>query len=207
MARPAESLAQAASQAEHAPISVSPPEWAYPVNPPKLPNARAKNLVVRVPHSNRTFPPSQLQDLFNTPDWHPEDHPAMPVVVARGRKPGVYACGYCHLPDGAGIEHRDARARFVAYVPVGSVKAGETLAKTGGPNRTLACASCHGANLKGAGLVLPIAGRSPSYTVRQSFEAQSGLRVGTDVAPVADVVRQLTAEDMISIASYLATLC
>ena len=102
MARLAESLAQAASQAEHAPISVSPPAWAYPVNPPNLPNARAKNLVVRVPHSNRTFPPSQLQDLFNTPDWHPEDHPAMPVVVARGRKPGVYACGYCHLPDGAG---------------------------------------------------------------------------------------------------------
>ena len=26
----------------------------------------------------------------------------MPEVVAQGKKPGVYACGYCHLPNGQG---------------------------------------------------------------------------------------------------------
>jgi cytochrome c553 len=240
----------------------------------------------------------------------------MPGVVARGRKPSVYACGYCHLPDGAGrpenaslaglpagyivqqladfksgarrtavaarvpsqlmitlsqsvtnadikaaaeyfshlqpqrrikvvetdavprtdvagwflaadrtgpkepigkriievpedleqFEHRDARARFVAYAPVGSTKAGERLVQFGGPNRTLACAGCHGADLSGAGTVPTIAGRSPSYIVRQLFDMQSGLRAGTDVAPMAEVVRQLRVEDMVFIAAYLATL-
>lgn len=50
------------------------------------------------------------------------------------------------------FEQRDARSRFLAYVPVGSVQAGEILVKTGGPNRTLVCAACHGADLKGSGV-------------------------------------------------------
>ena len=35
-------------------------------------------------------------------DWFPHSHDAMPAVVAQPRKPGQIACGYCHLPDGAG---------------------------------------------------------------------------------------------------------
>jgi hypothetical protein len=34
---------------------------------------------------------------------------------------------------------RDTRARFVAYVPVGSIKRGQELATTGGGGRTLPC--------------------------------------------------------------------
>jgi cytochrome c553 len=33
-------------------------------------------------------------------DWFPDEHPPMPSAV-KGRFP-VYACGYCHLPEGAG---------------------------------------------------------------------------------------------------------
>jgi cytochrome c553 len=55
-------------------------------------------------------------------------------------------------------------------------------------------------------IVPSIAGRSPSYIVRQLFDIQSGAHVGTDVAPMAEVVKQLKVEDMISIAAYLATL-
>jgi cytochrome c553 len=36
------------------------------------------------------------------PDWFPAEHPPMPAVVAKGRMPEVWACAYCHLPDGAG---------------------------------------------------------------------------------------------------------
>jgi cytochrome c553 len=36
------------------------------------------------------------------PDWYPDIHPPMPDIVAHGRKPDVYACGHCHLPNGQG---------------------------------------------------------------------------------------------------------
>src|SRR4051812_45950604 len=45
---------------------------------------------------------TQVRDLFYAPDWHPEDHPTLPEVVARGRKPEMYACGFCHRADGPG---------------------------------------------------------------------------------------------------------
>ena len=52
--------------------------------------------------------------------------------------------------DNAREALRDPRSGFVAYVPVGAIKKGETLVKTGG-GRTTACAICHGADLKGLG--------------------------------------------------------
>jgi cytochrome c553 len=312
----AQSLAQADLKADVTPAPSSPPAWAYPINPPHMAGARASDLPVHVPDSDRAFRPAQLGDLFYAPDWHPADHPAMPAVVARGRQPAVYACAYCHLPDGSGrpenaslaglpaqyivqqladfrsgarrtavpvrappqlmntlarsvthreikaaaeyfarlrpqsrikviethlvphtyvagwflaaamaapkepigrriievpedleqFEHRDARSRILVYVPVGSVQAGEVLVQSGAPNRTLRCAGCHGADLKGAGMVPSIAGRSPSYIVRQLFDIQSGLRSGTAVVPMLAVVEHLTVDEMIPIAAYLATL-
>lgn len=316
LALPADSRAQATSTARQAVLSVSPPSWAYPVNPPNMPQALGNDVAIRVSRSDRVFRASQLQDLFNAPDWHPKDHPAMPEVVARGRRPEVYACAYCHLPDGAGrpenaslaglpvdyivqqlanfrsgarrtavparvppqlmntlarsatdaeissaaeyfsqlkpqyrikviqtdtvprsyvagwflaaekgapkepigrriievpvdleqFEHRDARSLFLAYVPLGSVKAGAALVKTGGSNKTIACAGCHAANLKGTGAIPSIAGRSPSYVVRQLVDIQSGLHLGTSAAPMREVVKHLTVDDMIAIGAYLATL-
>src|SRR5262249_7278160 len=46
---------------------------------------------------------------------------------------------------------RDATSGFVAYVPSGSVKRGELLAKTGNAGRTVPCFTCHGDGLKGTG--------------------------------------------------------
>jgi cytochrome c553 len=298
------------------PSAMAPPDWLFPVNPAAPAKPPAYRGAVGVPHSRITFLPGQLSDLFSAPDWHPADHPVMPEVVAHGRNPGVYACGYCHLPDGGGrpenaslaglpatyiaqqvadirngtrrtavptrlppklmtelaavatdteiraaadyfsklqpqfrikvieadavprthvagwilaverpgprepigqriievpedveqFEHRDSRTGFVAYVPIGSVKAGKELVSNGGVNKTIACSGCHGADLKGAGNVPGIAGRSPSYIMRQLFDIQSGLRAGAAIAPMLPVVTRLSIPEMIQISSYLTTL-
>ena len=44
----------------------------------------------------------QIKDPLNVPDWHPDNHPPAPSVVAHGRPPRVLGCGYCHLPNGLG---------------------------------------------------------------------------------------------------------
>jgi cytochrome c553 len=45
---------------------------------------------------------TQINDPFAPPDWFPDEHPQMPDVVARGRRPDVRACAQCHLPHGLG---------------------------------------------------------------------------------------------------------
>ena len=81
--------------------------WAYTLSPPATPGAAPAaapdpNEVVRVPGSQVTFKRSELRDLFNPPDWHPDNHPAMPPTVAHGRAPDVRACAFCHYPNGQG---------------------------------------------------------------------------------------------------------
>src|SRR5262249_9642249 len=39
---------------------------------------------------------------FAVADWFPDDHPAIPDIVAHGRKPEIEACAYCHYPNGKG---------------------------------------------------------------------------------------------------------
>lgn len=104
------------------------------------------------------------------------------------------------------FELRDSRSEFVAYVPIGSVARGEALVKTGGGGRTVACAVCHGADLKGLGPVPGIAGRSPSYGVRQLYDFKHGARVGVASALMKPTVEKLSVDDMIALASYLASL-
>jgi cytochrome c553 len=101
-------------------------------------------------------------------------------------------------------ELRDGSSGFVAYVPVGSIAKGESLVKTGG-GKTIACGTCHGADLKGLGPVPPLAGRSPSYTVRQMFDMQQGVRKGAWSALMTAAVEKLTIDDMIAIAAYTAS--
>jgi cytochrome c553 len=55
-----------------------------------------------VPDSASVYTVPQTRDRFSAPDWHPEDHPKMPAVVMQGRKPDVFACGFCHRADGPG---------------------------------------------------------------------------------------------------------
>jgi cytochrome c553 len=102
-------------------------------------------------------------------------------------------------------ELRDATSGFVAYVPPGSIAKGEALVKSGGAGKTVACGTCHGADLKGLGPVPPLAGRSPSYTVRQLFDLQQGVRKGPWSALMKSAVEKLTIDDMIAIAAYTAS--
>jgi len=103
------------------------------------------------------------------------------------------------------FEHRDTHARFIAYVPVGSIAKGEMLVKSGGSGKTIQCATCHGTDLKGVGAIPRIGGVSPSYSVRQLYDINYGARAGAASAQMKDVVSKLSADDMVSIAAYLAS--
>lgn len=294
------------------------PGWAFAVNPaePESPRATAADSSPRhVPSSTASFTQAQIGDLFNAVDWHPQDHPPMPAVVSQGRPPGLFACGYCHLPNGQGrpenaslaglpaayivqqmaefregrrrsseprhlpaslmaeresaaspgetaaaadyfsalsfkpwiqviesasvepvqvagwmlvpkgrgareaiggriietprdlerTELRDDTAGFVAFVPPGSLKTGRMLVE-GHSGRSPACGLCHGPQLRGINSVPPLAGRSPTYMVRQLYDLQSGARGGEAVRPMLPVVAQLTVADMAAIAAYTASL-
>jgi cytochrome c553 len=291
------------------------PAWAYPWVP-DFKVAPADDVPQHVPDSAASFTIKQERDLFFVPDWHPEDHPAMPDVVAHGRMPDVRACGSCHraagtggpenaslagLPaayivqqiedyktgarkfagpqrgpsvlmtaiakasneeeiksaaayfsalkpatnikvvetdtvpvtqiarvfymlvkdggtepigqriietpvDAAQFEHRDTRSQFIAYVPKGSIAKGEVLATTGGAGITTPCITCHGPDLRGVAPIPGIAGRSPSYLVRQLYDFQQHARAGTAGAQMAPVVEKLSPDDMISLAAYVTSL-
>ena len=291
------------------------PAWAYPWVP-DFKVAPADDVPQHVPDSAASFTIKQERDLFFVPDWHPEDHPAMPDVVAHGRMPDVRACGSCHraagtggpenaslagLPaayivqqiedyktgarkfagpqrgpsvlmtaiakasneeeiksaaayfsalkpatnikvvetdtvpvtqiarvfymlvkdggtepigqriietpvDAAQFEHRDTRSQFIAYVPKGSIAKGEVLATTGGAGITTPCITCHGPDLRGVAPIPGIAGRSPSYLVRQLYDFQQHARAGSAGAPMGPVVEKLSPDDMISLAAYVTSL-
>jgi cytochrome c553 len=95
---------------------------------------------------------------------------------------------------------------MVAYVPLGSIKRGEALVTTGCQGKTTVCATCHGQDLKGLGDVPPLAGRSPTYTVRQLYDFQSGARAGLLSSLMKESVARLSIEDMVSMAAYTASL-
>jgi len=102
------------------------------------------------------------------------------------------------------IELRDSRTGFVAYVPKGSVARGRKLVESGAG--AFPCAACHGPDYKGNGAIPALAGRSPSYLVRQLYDFQHGTRGG----PGADMMRPETANldpgKRVDIAAYLASL-
>src|SRR3984885_15679995 len=294
------SVSTGADSAANGPIP-----WAYAIPPappagtppaaPAPPDTSLKHLA----GSTFEFTRAQISDRFGPADWYPGDHPAMPDVVAHGKKPDVFACGLCHYPNGKGRQEnagvaglpvayfiqtmydfrngvrksaeprknnvnlmiafakgmtddeikaaaeyfgamkwtpwikvietntvpktrnangmflvegnekeplgkriletpenaeatevlRDPHSGFFAYVPPGSIKRGETLVTKGG-GKTTQCAACHGADLKGLGPVPGIAGRSPSYLVRQMYDMQAGARQGVWTPLMLKVGRQ-----------------
>ena len=310
-----------------APVTNAPgiPGWAYPVAA-AVPPAKDDGTVFHVPNSTVGMTLTQARNNSDVPDWHPDEHPAMPDVVRKGRvAEGVRACGYCHYPNGLGrpenasiaglpiayfiqqvndFKHdlrqtsepsmrppqlmvatakaatdediriaaeyfaklplkpwikvvesktaprteilggmlvplkgnatepigdriievpvdahltellRDSQSAFVAYVPPGSIARGEALVTTGGarlvggkilPGKTAACGTCHGADLTGYEDIPPIAGRSPSYMVRQMLDMQKGNRKGAGVKLMKPVVANLTMSDMVAIAAYVSS--
>jgi cytochrome c553 len=299
------------------------PAWLFPGNPPKAAaSSSVERTAVHLPRSELTFRAAQLTDLFYAPDWFPRAHGPMPEVVAHGRPPDVYACGYCHLPSGQGRpensslaglpaayieqqvadfksgdrhspwhrpygpsdlmihlaafvtpeevasaaeyfsklrlrprvwvvensrvprarvegsvyvalrgggdeelgdrllefapdpvrhESRDETMRYIAYAPVGSIGRGRSLANFGirlaGEVRpSVACASCHGAALRGVGAIPGLAARSPSYLLRQLLAFKVGARVGQTGAPMQPVAASLQLGDMIDAVAYAASL-
>jgi cytochrome c553 len=304
-----------------------PPAWAYGFPEPgapapaagqgaRRPAAAPDNTPKRLAGSNLEFTSAQIRDGFGPADWFPGDHPPMPEIVAKGRRPDVRACALCHLPNGKGrpenapvtgypvsyfiqqmndfkngvrqsaeprkgntkvmiaiakamtdeeiksaaeyfgsmpwtswikvvetdtvpktriagglfiplegnekepigrriIEvpenpelsevYRSSRSGFLAYVPTGSIKKGEALSTASG-GKTLACGACHGADLRGLGPIPGIAGRSPSYLVRQMYDMKVGARKGAWTPLMTNVVSQLSNDDMLAIAAYAASL-
>jgi cytochrome c553 len=273
-----------------------------------------------LPGAEKQYTRLQIGNQYGPADWFPGDHPAMPDIVAHGRKDAmIAACSLCHYPNGKGRQEnagvsglpvsyfiqtmhdfrdgnrgsadprkantkrmagfaknmtddeikaaaeyfgamkwtpwitkvvevkmvpkmrsangifvplegaeagmepiagrlvetplnpeateilRDPHSGFMAYVPPGSLKKGEALVKTGG-GRTIACANCHGEDLKGLGPVPGLAGRSPSYMGRQLYDMQHDFRKGEWTSLMKPVVAKLTDEDFVSITAYIASL-
>ena len=263
-----------------------------------------------------SFTRAQVSDRFGPADWFPQDHPAMPPIVAHGKAPDVMACALCHYPNGRGrpenaavagltenyilqqLQHfrrderhtadsrktntglmvqiakgmsdaemqdaaryfsklkfprwikvietdtvprteisggmflpianagrepigariievpedrtaveelRNPRVGFIAYVPRGSIRRGEALVMRASGKTPLPCTTCHGPDLKGMLDIPPLAGRSPSYIVRELFDIQAGTRFGTGVDLMKPIVARLGPEDMLDIAAFLAS--
>jgi cytochrome c553 len=100
---------------------------------------------------------------------------------------------------------RNPRSGFTAYVPKGSIASGKKLATTGG-GKTTACTVCHGADLAGLAVVPPLRGRSPSYIARQLVDFKQGARHGLWSPLMGPVVASLTADDILELSAYLASL-
>ena len=95
---------------------------------------------------------------------------------------------------------RNPRSGWVAYVPVGSLAKGEKLVEAG------RCVTCHGTDLMGSGDFPGIAGRSPSYMMRQLWDMKRNTRNGVYTVLMKPVVANLTAGDMTAIVAYLASI-
>lgn len=294
------------------------PGWVFPLNPPSPGSPPLdQGRPLHVPGSRVTYTGAQLSDMFSAADWFPQSHSAMPEIVAKGRRPAVNACGYCHTPGGQGRpenaslaglpvsyiaqqvadfksgarrsacpdsylpaelmiavathataaevasaatyfsqqrpirrvrvverdrvprshvvgwvyaaiaesgdellgerllefapdparhEARDDEMQYLAYVPRGSVARGRSMARSGADGRTVACVSCHGDRLQGMGVVPRLAGRSPTYLVRQLLAFQTGARAGVAGQPMLPVAKRLRIGDMIDVVAYAASV-
>ena len=78
--------------------------WAFVLNDPTPDDAERPDPeeMVTVPGSPVSMRRADININNGPPDWHPDDHPPMPELVARGGGEGVVACAYCHLPNGQG---------------------------------------------------------------------------------------------------------
>lgn len=99
-------------------------------------------------------------------------------------------------------ELHDPMAEYVSYVPRGSLARGRTLALTGPGGGVKGCTGCHGADLRGEKLVPPLAGRYPSYLLRQLIAFRTGARNGATSGPMHEVTAALSLRDMVAAAAY-----
>jgi cytochrome c553 len=109
-----------------------------------------------------------------------------------------------YAPDQIGLRAAKTYA-FIAYVPPGSIALGEGLAHQGG-ERSPPCTACHGEDLKGAGDIPGLAGRSPLYIARQLTLFQLGQRHDGGAAPMRAVAANLHLNEIVALAAYLGSL-
>ena len=95
--------------------------------------------------------------------------------------------------DLARHERRDDRLEYLAYVPPGAINRGKRLV-LGGEGKTVACTQCHLANLKGTATIPPIAGRSPTYLLRQMLGLRNGVRGQRSLGADDPVVENSTSK-------------
>jgi cytochrome c553 len=100
---------------------------------------------------------------------------------------------------------RNPRSPWIVYVPVGSLAKGKELVTTGG-GKTVPCTICHGADLQGLADVPGIAGRSPSYMMRQLYDMRQGTRNGLSAQLMKPVIANLSVDDMTAIIAYLTSI-
>jgi cytochrome c553 len=108
--------------------------------------------------------------------------------------------------DPARTALRDPHSGTISYAPIGSLARGEMLVTTGGDRKTLACAACHGPELRGTADIPNIAGQHSIVIARQLFAFKAGDRAGAMAALMRPVVEKLTDDDVIAIAAYVASL-
>ena len=68
------------------------------------------------------------------------------------------------------------------------------------------CGVCHGEDLRGLGPVPPLAGRSPSHTMRQLFDMKAGARRGPWAEVMAPTLRGMSVQDLMAVSAYAASL-
>ena len=96
-------------------------------------------------------------------------------------------------------EQRADGQLYIAYAPVGSISRGKSYAR-------LTCVTCHGERLQGVGLIPPLAGRSPTYILRQLVAFKTGARSTAAGVPMKTVVAGMKIDNMIDVAAYAASL-
>jgi cytochrome c553 len=325
-AKPAVAKPGAAEPA--AELKIPYPDWLFPVDdetlraarrpPPKEPKDPPKLDDVEllgIPDSDQKFTLARINDKFNAPDWNPAAHGPMPDIVAKGRKPNVIACAFCHTPTGQGRpensalaglpeayikeqleafrdgkrppigpevyvpshimqtvaealtdeeieasakyfaqqklarrhyvveginipraepafwvykevdgtedlgerllevapditrhERRDPKMQYTVYAPPGSLMRGKSLANTGDKGKTQICSTCHLTRLEGTDKIPPIAGRSPTYLLRQLIAFKNGARTNEAAKQMDAVVEKLELEDMVALAAWVGSL-
>jgi cytochrome c553 len=109
-------------------------------------------------------------------------------------------------PDITRHQHRDDRMQYTAYAPPGALFRGKVLVTSGDKGSTQACVTCHGPKLGGTDKGPPIAGRSPTYLLRQLIGFRNGLRTNEAAKPMAAEVEKLELKDMVALAAYVGSL-
>ena len=127
-------------------------------------------------------------------------HMAVPANEGGGMVP-IPAGEIVEIPDdNLRAEARDTRMPWTAYVPPGTLSRGKQVAAK------YQCTTCHGANLEGIGPVPALAGRSPSYTMRQLFDMKTGARHGPWAELMKSIVNSMSVQDMTAVSAFAASM-